>query len=96
MRPELGFGRLAVVPQVPEGQSRVAGRDIRLGRDGSVDVAASARGDRYETTVLARLPVRLRVGVTLPAGTRVVATRLNGRAGSSSTARLEMARRLRS
>lgn len=80
VRPELGFGRLEVVPQVPGGQKRVAGRGIRLGRDGSVDVAAGVSGNRYETTVLARLPVRLRVGVTLPAGKTVDGVQLNGKA----------------
>jgi len=58
----------------------VAGRAIRLGRDGSVDVAASVSGDRYQTTVHARLPVRLRVGVTLPTGKTVDTAQLNGRA----------------
>jgi hypothetical protein len=28
VRPDLGFGRLEVVPQLPEGQSRIAGSDI--------------------------------------------------------------------
>lgn len=40
---------------------------------------AEARGRRYATTVTARLPVRLRVGVTLPRGAGVVSARLNGR-----------------
>ena len=43
VRPHLGHDRLEVVPQVPDGQSRVAGEDIRLG-DGSVDVRGDPRG----------------------------------------------------
>src|SRR2546430_16661032 len=38
--PDLGRGAVEVVPQIPDGQSSVAGRDIRLGT-GSVDVAAT-------------------------------------------------------
>ena len=37
--PDLGRDDLEVVPQVPDGQSRIAGTNIRLGK-GSVDVAA--------------------------------------------------------
>src|SRR5215207_4548056 len=29
--PHLGRGRLSVIPQLPEGQQQIAGRDIRLG-----------------------------------------------------------------
>ena len=49
--PGLGRGRLEVVPQVPAGQAPIAGRDIRLGDRGAVDVAARRSGDRYRTTV---------------------------------------------
>ena len=49
------------MPQVPDGQPSVAGRNIRLG-DGSVDVAATARS----TTVSVRTRLReLRIGLTL-------------------------------
>ena len=41
--PDLGRGRLAVVPQLPPGQHRIAGHDIRLGH-GSVDVTVSRAG----------------------------------------------------
>src|SRR5438105_15693312 len=40
VRPFLGDGVLQVVPQVPDGQPSVAGRNIRLG-DGSADVLAT-------------------------------------------------------
>ena len=39
--PDLGRGRVSVVPQVPSGQSSVSGRQVRLG-SGWVDVSASA------------------------------------------------------
>ncbi|MEA2227572.1 MAG: hypothetical protein QOF04_1202, partial [Solirubrobacteraceae bacterium] len=78
VRPDLGRGRLEVVPQAP-GTNEVAGRDIRLGADGSVDVAARRSGRIYRTTVTVRAPVRLRIGHVLPAGTRVGEVRLDGR-----------------
>ena len=51
VRPSLGTGRLEIVPSIPEGQTRIGGRDIRLGDDGSVDVRAQRSGSRYTTTV---------------------------------------------
>jgi hypothetical protein len=78
VRPDLGRGRLEVVPQVP-GAAPIEGRDIRLGADGSVDVSARRAGRTYTTTVKARAPVRLRIGHTLPAGARVREVRLDGR-----------------
>ena len=42
VRPDLGDGRLDIVPQVPSGQRRIAGRNIRLG-DGFADVRADAQ-----------------------------------------------------
>ncbi|MEA2284535.1 MAG: hypothetical protein QOJ21_578 [Solirubrobacteraceae bacterium] len=78
VRPDLGRGRLTVVPQVP-GADPIAGTNIRLGADGSVDVSAQRSGRRYTTTVTANAPVRLRIGHTLPAGARVADVRLDGR-----------------
>ena len=75
VRPSLGTGRLEVVPQVPDGQPSVSGRNIRLG-DGSVDVSA-ARGT---TTVTVRTRLReLALGTTLPAGAKVRGVTLDGR-----------------
>ncbi|MDA0163348.1 hypothetical protein OM076_23940 [Solirubrobacter ginsenosidimutans] len=74
VRPSLGTGRLEVVPQVPDGQPSVAGRNIRLG-DGTVDVSA-ARGT---TTVTVRTRLRsLAIGTTLPAGSKVRSVTLDG------------------
>jgi hypothetical protein len=78
VRPDLGRGRLEVVPQVP-GAAPIEGRAIRLGADGSVDVRARRAGRTYTTTVSANAPVRLRVGHTLPAAARVREVRLDGR-----------------
>ncbi len=81
VRPDLGHGRLEVMPQVPDGQPSVSGADIRLGR-GSADVHASHDGTRY-TTVTDTGDVRLRtlqVGHTLPHGAEVDSVVLDGRA----------------
>src|SRR3954449_13518814 len=78
VRPDLGRGRLEVVPQ-PPGADPVAGTNIRLGSGGSVDVRAEHTGTTFTTTVTAHLPVRLRIGATLPAGARVGEVRLDGR-----------------
>jgi hypothetical protein len=78
VRPVLGRGRLTVVPQ-PPGAAPIAGTNIRLGADGSVDVRARRSGRTATTTVFAHAPVRLRIGATLPAGARVRDVRLDGR-----------------
>jgi hypothetical protein len=73
VRPSLGNGRLDVVPLVPDGQPRVAGRNIRLG-DGTVDVQAEPGA----TTVTVRTRLReLNIGLTLKARPRKVT--LDGR-----------------
>jgi len=69
VRPDLGRGRLEVVPQ-PPGTAPVAGTDIRLGADGSVDVGARRAGSTSTTTVTAHAPVRLRTGARRTAGSR--------------------------
>jgi choline dehydrogenase-like flavoprotein len=78
VRPDLGRGRLEVVPQ-PPGADPIGGTDIRLGADGSVDVSARHTGRTFTTTVSAHAPVRLRIGATLPAGAEVREVRLDGR-----------------
>ena len=78
VRPDMGRRRLELMPQVPQGQSRVAGRNIRLA-DGAVTVAASRAGRIYRTK--ARLRVSLShfvIGHTLPRGSRVERVRLDG------------------
>jgi hypothetical protein len=77
--PDLGRGGLAVVPQLPPGQRRIAGANIRLA-DGAVDVTAARAGDTLRTEVVVRgLSARLTLGAVLPAGARVASVRLAGR-----------------
>ena len=78
VRPDLGRGRLEVVPQPPAADP-IAGTDIRLGSSGSVDVSAQRSGRTYTTSVFAHAPVRLRIGHTLPADADVGRVRLDGR-----------------
>ena len=78
VRPDLGRGRLEVVPQMPS-DTPIAGRDIRLGDDGSVDVSARRSDGRYRTRVRVEgLRVALRIGHTLPAGASVRRVTLDG------------------
>ncbi|MDA0182702.1 hypothetical protein OJ997_20490 [Solirubrobacter phytolaccae] len=72
VQPNLGRRRLDVVPNLPPDQELISGRSIRLGEDGTVAVRALRDGKTYETRVTLRSDdVRtLRIGVTLPHGTR--------------------------
>jgi hypothetical protein len=74
----MGRGHVTVVPQVPTGQQRVAGRDIRLG-GGSIDVTASRGAGVLRTRVVRRVRASLTVGALLPTGTRPLSATLNGR-----------------
>jgi hypothetical protein len=80
VQPDLGRGRLTVVPQLPSA-APIAGQDIRLG-NGRLDlVRASRSGNHYVTKVDAsHAPIRrLRIGHTLPRGSHVTAVKLDGR-----------------
>ncbi len=79
VRPFLGDRRLEIVPQVPDGQTVVRGRNIRLGQ-GSADVSAEHRDTTYATTVSVRgVGLRdLRIGQTVPRGTAVRRVTLDG------------------
>jgi hypothetical protein len=78
VRPDLGRLRLEVTPQVPPGQERVAGENIRLA-DGAVDVEASRSGSRYRTSVRAGVGLkRLVLGHTVPPGTAVDRVTIDG------------------
>jgi hypothetical protein len=79
VRPDLGRRRLEVTPQVPPGQPRVAGSNIRLGK-GAVDVAGAHAGTSYRTLVRVRVRLaRLVMGHTLPRGSRIDSVKLDGR-----------------
>ncbi len=75
--PDMGRGRVTVVPQVPGGQTTASGKKILLGRS-SIDVAARHEGRRYETTVVRHARMDLTVGATLPRGAHVASVRVNG------------------
>ena len=75
--PDLGRGSVHVVPQVPDGQSSIAGTDIRLG-GGSLDVAATRTSTALSTTVTQHLTAALTIGAVLPAGRNVAGVTLNG------------------
>jgi hypothetical protein len=76
--PDMGRGRLRIVPQIPSGQHFIASRNIRLGT-GSVDVAASRRAGRLTTRVDVRVAkVRVKLGHVLPAGARIRSVSLDG------------------
>jgi hypothetical protein len=79
VRPQLGRGEIAIVPQVPQGQTSVAGRDIRLGK-GSVDVAASQTGSQYTTEIDVQVSgiKNVLIGHTLPRGTTANSVSLDG------------------
>lgn len=80
VRPDLGRGRLEVVPQLPTA-APIAGRRIRLGEGALALVRASAGRRRHRTTVdTGDAPVRrLRIGHTLARGSRVESVTLDGR-----------------
>ena len=79
--PDLGNGMLSVVPQVPDGQSTVQGRNILLG-SGSADVRATRTGSTYSTqlSVSGNLNVAVVIGHTLPRGTTPTTVLLDGQA----------------
>jgi len=63
--PELGRGRIAVVPQLPAGQTRASADKIKLGLF-AIDVAAAHQGSTYTTTVTWHGRMDLRIGAVLP------------------------------
>ncbi len=76
--PDLGNGRLAVVPQLPAGQTSASGSKIRVG-SGHVAVSASLVGQRLRTTArLEGVSADLTVGAVLPSGASVSSVTLNG------------------
>ena len=76
--PDLGRGRLAVVPQLPPEQDEASGRRIRLGEDLSIDVAAERQGKTYVTEVRRRGALRLTIGAVVPAGSKLRSVTLDG------------------
>ncbi|NUR95386.1 MAG: glycogen debranching protein, partial [Kribbellaceae bacterium] len=80
--PDLGHGRISVVPQIPAGQPKVAGSNIRVGR-GAVDVTARLAGKALSTDVTIKgVGAALTVGAVLPSGATVKSVTVNGHAAS--------------
>ena len=78
LRPDMGRGRLEVMPQVPDGQSSIAGSNVRLG-NGAVDVSASRSGGTYTTRVALAVSLSsFTIGHTLPRGAGVAGATLDG------------------
>ncbi len=80
--PDLGRGKVSVIPQVPAGQPSVAGQNIMLGK-GSADVSASVSGKQLRTDVkLTGSRLALTIGAVLPSGGTVKSVSLNGHSAS--------------
>ncbi|GAA1550853.1 glycogen debranching protein [Kribbella lupini] len=80
--PDLGHGKLAVVPQIPGGQQKVAGSNIKVGR-GSVDVSARLVHKDLWTDVKVRgVRADVTIGAVLPAGAKVAKVSVDGRSTS--------------
>ena len=80
VQPDLGNGRLVVMPQVPQGQTTVSGSHIRLG-GGSAAVRATHTGGTYRTEITTSPGVgayRVDIGHTLPRGTQPTSVLLDG------------------
>jgi hypothetical protein len=75
--PDLGRGRVAVVPQLPAGQAKASADTIKLGLS-AIDVAAERQGSTHTTTVTRHGRMDLRIGAVLPDGATVTSATLNG------------------
>jgi hypothetical protein len=76
--PDLGHGRLSIVPQIPGGQQKVAGSNIRLG-GGSADVTARLVGKDLRTDVKVKgIKATVTIAAVLPAGAKVAGVSLDG------------------
>ncbi|HEY6685340.1 MAG TPA: glycogen debranching protein [Propionibacteriaceae bacterium] len=75
--PDLGRDRVAVVPQLPAGQTKASADSVKLGVL-TIDVAATHQGSAYTTTVTRHGRTNLRIGAVLPDGATVASATLNG------------------
>jgi predicted RNA methylase len=76
--PDVPAGRLAVVPDVPDGWPGLSVEDLRVG-DGEVAVEARRRGHRHTTVVRGPDGLALTIGHVVPADAEVERVRLDGR-----------------
>ncbi len=74
--PDAGNGWIRVVPQIPAGQQRISGHNIRVGT-GAVSVTAVESGQTI--TVTASGPLKMTIGAVLPTGASVKSATLNGK-----------------
>jgi hypothetical protein len=75
--PDLGRDRVAVVPQLPAGQTKASADSVKLGVF-TIDVAAAHEGSAYTTTVTRHGRTNLRIGAVLPDGATIASATLNG------------------
>ena len=75
--PDIGRGRVSVVPQLPESETKASVNTVKLGLI-AIDVAAERQGSTYTTTVSRHGRVDLRIGAVLPDGATVTSATLNG------------------
>jgi hypothetical protein len=78
VEPDAGRAALRVVPQLPPGQNKVAGRTIRVGT-GTIDVSATRAGKALRTDVVRHVRLALTAGIVLPPGSAVMHATLDGR-----------------
>jgi hypothetical protein len=79
--PDAGRKRFSVVPQIPSGQYKVAGRDVRIGT-GLVNVTALRGNNRLETIVRQDRRYALTIGALVPTGKHVKKVTVDGRKAS--------------
>ncbi|MGI3780184.1 MAG: hypothetical protein ACRYG2_05335, partial [Janthinobacterium lividum] len=79
--PDMGRGRVAVVPQLPPAQTSASASSIRVG-SGRLDVSVRRTTEegstRYVTRVVRHGRSTLAVGAVLPRGSKIAAATLNG------------------
>lgn len=76
--PDAGRNELTVVPQIPDGQQRIAGNGIRIG-GGTIAVQAERDADTLRTVVDRTPDTGLSIGHVLPTGAQVRSVTLDGR-----------------
>ncbi|CAN5469868.1 hypothetical protein BH10ACT10_BH10ACT10_15940 [soil metagenome] len=79
--PDAGRRRFTVVPQIPSGQYKVAGRDVRIGT-GMINVTALRGNNRVETIVRQDRKYALTVGALVPVGKHVKKVSVDGHKAS--------------
>ena len=83
--PDIGNGALSVVPQVPAGQTKIAGSDILVG-SGHLDVTATHDGNVLSVSVDAAVGANLTLGVVLPDGAKVASVTVDGKSAGAQRA----------